>query len=598
MQTLRPLLLCGLLIPLVGLAACGGTQSPNTDANGQRTIDRVFNPEGFETITFESAIRSRNLASFGNAVYTREPVYRFRTTEARRLEIIAQNDDSDMILLVTGPELPYQDDDTYGTNPSIKSTFPPGEYAIYVGRWGYPDRDTPFELSIYDSTAGQKPDLEPNADVVLAQETEAEVSTSAEFAAEYADAPTPNQDAWFQIDASQVESQQRNVTLTFSAQTPSCNGIFDFNRPVAQIEHLDKLGDKKLRIVLNRSDDGPAYDTAMAIYQGADLVACSDDFLAFYAGKDLGATDGAQGPLTVYGGVVRADIIPEDDTLKVGFGIETLSATQWQTEPQRIQPKDTTQSAYIKGMPDVNLNTLDPEYYSWIRDADRPDVTVHVSKRGTDLQIDGRLHNSDAVLFVQKPDGSSEFNDDRPGSMDARIAIQDAPTGTYSIWLGTFQSGVSMSGLIDVKATSNRRSAATTSVHTLGERASLQVQAASPTRTAGNSDICEGFSSGYLDTRTPSAVIRNDSGQDVYLALRSHASFDTMLYARGDTESCGDDEAGLDGVAVVEIKAGGTADVFVGSTDSANAKKRIELRYMLLTEEMGLTHHFIDFIEP
>ena len=75
-------------------------------------------------------------------------------------------------------------------------------------------------------------------------------------------------------------------------------------------------------------------------------------------------------------------------------------------------------------------------------DASRPTLHIENEEAGTVIDI-AVVSDADTVLAVKSPDGVWFCNDDSPNSEDSnpQITIDDAATGRFSVWVGTFGEG-------------------------------------------------------------------------------------------------------------------------------------------------------------
>ena len=56
----------------------------------------------------------------------------------------------------------------------------------------------------------------------------------------------------------------------------------------------------------------------------------------------------------------------------------------------------------------------------------------------------------DTTLIINAPDGSWHCNDDAPGTIDPQFDFQDPASGLYDVWIGSFESGTTISGTLYV----------------------------------------------------------------------------------------------------------------------------------------------------
>jgi hypothetical protein len=71
-----------------------------------------------------------------------------------------------------------------------------------------------------------------------------------------------------------------------------------------------------------------------------------------------------------------------------------------------------------------------------------PTVRLSYQARQESLYI-ATQSEMDTILMVRKPDGSTICNDDRTDDvLDAGLTIKNPVSGTYEIWVGTYDEGV------------------------------------------------------------------------------------------------------------------------------------------------------------
>lgn len=581
-----------ILIYSLALMACGAKQTPEVET--EPAIDQIITSEAFETIHREHTLRSREMMPLGQSTFQRTPSYTFRVDEPRALEIVAESQAADLLLLIIGPSFPYQDDDTYDFHPAVEDTFEPGLYRVHVGAWGAPSHNVTYTLSVYDVESGQRH-----------EHTDGEYTggPTPEFQdlSDYVDRPYPTEAAHYTLDGTNVQNQKHDVVLKPAYRTDDCPGFFDFNRPVATLDRLDGLQDDRLRIVLDRAEDARPVDTVMAIYLDGILLHCTDDFESLFAGRDFSKHDYLGPELTVYGGVWDPNVRDENGEVRVGLTATRLSPEDWQSPVQQRTLTADTQFVGIKGSARDAVATLTPAHYGMIRNTQRPDVALTVARDHSTVQIDARLNADDAVLLIRTPSGEFLFNDDRPDNQDARIFIQDASKGTYDIWIGTNQANADLEGLLSISSPkayddADRR---LRKLDTIGQERQSEVRAAKPVDVTGNQTICDGFAFGHLDLQSPSIVLKNDTQEDAILLVRTDNDFDTILYSPHNTETCGDDEIIRDAAIAVPLIPGESTEVWAGAVEQVHARDNITLRYILFTYDMlSESERFDEFITP
>lgn len=588
----------------IAFAACGAKQTPDRDAQTPQA-DLVLDGESFETIRVERTFGTRNTIRLAQTLYEPTPSYTFEVTEPTAVEIVAKSDQADLLLLIIGPAFPYQDDDTYSFHPAIQDTFEPGIYRVYVGVWGMPEQNVPYTLSFHH---GHADDQDRNQAVYGdVDDYNAEDPVQGIHAPEPPAFPEGSADAnaepQHRIDAKTAKNQELSVTLKPAERVSNCGGVFDLERPLAVLENLNELNDDRLRIVLSQAKDAPALDTVMVGYLHGHQYICSDDFQAFYAGHEFAARDGNAGPISIYGGIWDEEgRLDENGEIKVALKIQRLNPEDWQIQTQNRTLSADVQHISIQGDVNSSIEERASLFSGYVRDITRPDIKLHVPKDGVSVQIDARLKERDSVLLIQKPDGSFVYNDDRHESLDSRLLLRDAPKGDYNIWIGQhFESkDIEVEGVISISQPTHYPDdhALVQSIDTIGKEGTTRIRGQRTADVTGDRAYCDGFARGYFDLSAPSVVLKNNTGVDGVLIVRTDGDIDTTLYGTGEANACGDDEILHNAAIALPLDAGAASEIYVGTANKKDAKQTINLRYILVAHDMLGGDALIEFIKP
>lgn len=558
----------------LGLAACGGKQTAaETALEAQGSVGATY-AGTVETQRVESVLRARDLVNMGQGGhYEREPSFRFRVTQETELEVAASSDQADLMLIVSGPGLPYMNDDNYGLNPAVKTRFTPGVYSVHVGTWQGSDADIPYTLHLRsadaepmdESWAGGHPATEGNG----APEAEAMLNA----------APALGTFVLGQIS----EERQRTAQLVpQNRSTGDCYGIFALDRPIAELDPR-QLGDDGVRVILSgKAANGSNVDTVLYGIDEQGNEICSDDFAGLDAGFELMGGDHA--PITIFAGSWDGS----------GGGNATTFELKFVDVPARNYEFDTVESRFrgeplfaaVKGYNRDSISGLGPECVGYVRDAEKPDWSVRVA-RGAGSLVFRAQGSGDPVMAVQTPSGEFYCNDDGV-DLNSVVLIPRADAGEYKVWAGSWTENEQVSTVLSLRASTpmNAPSGGVVGVEDFQEH-QLRVTAQSPRAVLGDAQFCEGNAVGYIDTERPSAVFENTTSGNLYLFVRSTADFDTAMIARSSAGflECTDDDVNYDALSVIQLAPGEQAYIWAGSYNEADARKEITLRYAFLNEE-------------
>lgn len=589
-----------LVLFLFAASACGGTQTASDSAETYGQAQSLtLDGSDVETVTYDGAIRPRNALNLLQSSYTKTPVYILDVQEPTDVEIIANSDEADLILLMLSDDFPYQDDDTYGRNPAIQDTLPPGIYRIHVGAWGYHLQPVPFELilrkpsSEAPQTSTSTPhtqDIEEILDVASYQDIEPATPT---------ERLAPSQAPFLEIDGETVQTDQEDIVLNPTQRLPECDGIFDTDQPVAVIRNLEGLDEDQLRVLLGQAEGRRPADTVMAVYIDNLLFDCSDDFESLFAGKNFTSGEDTGMELQVYGGVWDASSLDENEQVHIGVSTQRRTPEQWRIQTQSLSATPTPQRIGVKGRVADDAQKQYDQVGGYVRDIERPDAQITVDDSGENLQIDARIFQGDSILFVRTPSGEFLLNDDQAHSRDARIYIRDAAPGTYDVWVAQHIANEELNAILEAKQPRKINAKSTTGIQEMNRIEQTTVRARKPKNITGDYDVCSGYGAGFIDAEKPSLVLKNDSGQNANLLVRTDSEYDTILYVEGMHEHCSDDEIGHNAATGIALAPGEDVQIWVGTYEEAHAKERIDVHYLLLPEnDIPSSETFIDFITP
>lgn len=80
--------------------------------------------------------------------------------------------------------------------------------------------------------------------------------------------------------------------------------------------------------------------------------------------------------------------------------------------------------------------------------ADAPDFEVTYEASGRLPLVFRTLSSVDSTLIVNGPDGAWSCDDDSYGDGDAQVRFDKPRTGTYDVWIGTFDGGTANATLL------------------------------------------------------------------------------------------------------------------------------------------------------
>lgn len=181
----------------------------------------------------------------------------------------------------------------------------------------------------------------------------------------------------------------------------------------------------------------------------------------------------------------------------------------------------------------------------------------------------------DTTLIVNAPDGEWYCDDDGHYALNPRVDFDEAESGRYAIWIGSFYQDEGLNATLNITETDlisadhqlDLEGAPTAGEHELsvGEELSIDVEA------GGSFDldaaIGNGLCYGYT-TSTPTARIQYDAADAEQLVFTLESDGDTVMAvndSNGDWH-CNDDSLdSLNAQVILPNAEGGQFDVFVGT---------------------------------
>ncbi len=239
-----------------------------------------------------------------------------------------------------------------------------------------------------------------------------------------------------------------------------------------------------------------------------------------------------------------------------------------------------------------------------------PDAVVEWP--GGDLRLTTIGDGFDPVLAVSGPDGQWHCNDDGT-SLTPIVDIRRAARGRYAVWVGAWQQDAGQQAITLSAATlppppvfslNGRAPGGTTRV-----AAGFEAQNGPLTLTAqagGTDSVTETeitsamsdteYCSGYVDMRTPSAVVEYSGGGTLAFAATlapdvEMADLTMAVHTPGGAWRCSDDFNGLDPAIGIEQAAAGRYDVWIGTYGADGGRVGAVLT---LTEAMPVAPEYPD----
>lgn len=86
----------------------------------------------------------------------------------------------------------------------------------------------------------------------------------------------------------------------------------------------------------------------------------------------------------------------------------------------------------------INANTVSSGCRGWVADA--VDYRVRYTAGAFNLSFSS-TSSSDTTLVIQAPNGNLYCDDDSGNGLNPIVTIGNPPSGTYNIWVGSYQNG-------------------------------------------------------------------------------------------------------------------------------------------------------------
>lgn len=222
-------------------------------------------------------------------------------------------------------------------------------------------------------------------------------------------------------------------------------------------------------------------------------------------------------------------------------------------------------SLRIRAAGAIPAERLSPDCWGYI--SEQPSVSVVLRSRGN-VRF-AAASDTDTTMIVRAPDGTISCDDDGAGSFNPGVAIDDAASGRYDVWLGSFSPGVgypdavvhvATDAFITLNPYSTAPSADAAPLQTLSLRAGFRND---PRRinvmAGGDGDLavldwsCVGQSS-----QGAAVALDYEAGDlPLYIFMRSENDGTLAVRAPDGTFHCNDDQIELNpGVAFSEPESG------------------------------------------
>jgi hypothetical protein len=233
-------------------------------------------------------------------------------------------------------------------------------------------------------------------------------------------------------------------------------------------------------------------------------------------------------------------------------------------------------------------------------DAERPTAHIDYGVGGADGGRSGAgtradltlsaTSDHDLTLVVRTPAGDFLCNDDADGSLDPRLTVRGATTGRYTVWVGNWESGAAVPGLLAISESGAR--AAPSTLEPTGTPRSGVVRleagfAPDPRRhpvTAGGvqrNPLEDPACVGHLTTGPPTVRLDFQAGR-LPLTIGARAEDDLNLVVRlPDGRFVCDDDGGegVDPRIVVDRPPSGSYAIWVGTWERTPGGVAAELTF-------------------
>ncbi|MCH8491222.1 MAG: hypothetical protein LAT81_15020 [Oceanicaulis sp.] len=222
-------------------------------------------------------------------------------------------------------------------------------------------------------------------------------------------------------------------------------------------------------------------------------------------------------------------------------------------------------SQRIRAAGAISAERLAPGCWGYI--SEQPSVSVVVRSRG-DVRF-AAASDTDTTMVVRAPDGSFSCDDDGAGSLNPGVAIDDAASGRYDVWVGSFSPGVGYPDAVVHVATyrfitdnpySSAPSADAEPLQTLSLRAGFRNDPRRIDVMAGGEGDLSSLDWSCFGGASQAAAVALDyqaGSLPLYIFMRSESDGTLAVRAPDGTMHCNDDRIGLNpGVAFGEPESG------------------------------------------
>jgi hypothetical protein len=222
-------------------------------------------------------------------------------------------------------------------------------------------------------------------------------------------------------------------------------------------------------------------------------------------------------------------------------------------------------SARIRAAGAISAERLSPDCWGYI--SEQPSISVIVRSRG-DVRF-AAASDTDTTMIVRAPDGSFSCDDDGAGSFNPGVAIDNAPSGRYDVWVGTFSPGVGYPDAVVHVATdrfitdnpySTAPSADAAPLQTVSLRAGFRNDPRRINVMAGgdgNMSTLDWSCYGFTSQGAAVALDYQAGSLPLYIFMRSESDGTLAVRAPDGTMHCNDDRVGLNpGVAFSAPESG------------------------------------------
>lgn len=213
----------------------------------------------------------------------------------------------------------------------------------------------------------------------------------------------------------------------------------------------------------------------------------------------------------------------------------------------------------------ISAHRLAPDCWGYI--SEQPSLSVIVRSRG-DVRF-AAASDTDTTMIVRAPDGSFTCDDDGAGGLNPGVAIENAASGRYDVWVGTYSAGVGYpDAMVHVASdrfiTDNPYSTAPSAnaapLQTLSLRAGFRNDPRRVSVMAGGASDLATLDWSCFGGSSQGAALALDyeaGSLPLYIFMRSENDGTLAVRAPDGSFHCNDDRIGLDpGVAFAAPESG------------------------------------------